>query len=763
MTRTLTRHTTLRAVIAAALGTIALASAPVASARLAAESGRRDMQPPVASALPVPKPFLAGTFDLPPELEAVLAQALTEPGAESAEATHYAVTDVREMGGWRIISVAGLAGMGRSGRWNIEDHGVWFGLALAHQGAGAGWTAAVQGSAAFSKMLADVPSSILPDQVRAEWAGQGQSTQALASRNIQFPWQPGTNMLYGMLGVHTNGFAGVVSNWQAVDFLSDGNTAAGHAPNMLHAAAPGAINYVCRDSGEQVSFKVGDLFYTHLVDMPNLQVGRVVSQGEALGSLKTGTFDMNCGHASQNADWFHVHWGFPSALTLSVDGWALSYTAGISNWVWTRSGVIRSPGTGWLQASAVTPTQPIVTPRAYLPLATRAALPEARALWISRFDWCGTPPCSRTRLEYLINKAADAHFNIIMFQTRATGDAYYTPGLEPWSYRLTSNTSQTLGTSPGWDPLAVAVQTAHGRGLQLHAYVNMYSNWECGRWFPPNTTAPLHPFWSLGYYQPPPAPYTYSSTWRVYSTTASGPQPMSVLDSGAPVPCSEYLWSSPGVQRVNEQNLAVIKNIVSRYAVDGVHMDRVRYPGPQFSTDPESLAAYTAALATTPGLSYGDWQRDNLSRWMTRIYTEVKAIRPQVKLSAAVWFTYKKTAAITFPTSQGYYDYYQDSHRWLTEGALDAIAPMIYGATFNGDYNKWRVLADDHTGVQGGRQVWLGIGAAITSADEIGNRIAYARGIGARGIAIWSAGTMDSNQYWDDLAAGPFRNIATAP
>jgi len=391
---------------------------------------------------------------------------------------------------------------------------------------------------------------------------------------------------------------------------------------------------------------------------------------------------------------------------------------------------------------------PELTPRAFLPRAAGGSAREIRALWISRFDWCGTPPCERATLEYLIGRAADAGFNTLLFQVRATGDAYYTPGLEPWSYRLTSALTATLGVDPGWDPLAVAIQAAHTRGLQLHAYVNMYSTWECGQWFPPTGTLPLHPFWSLSRTLDP-----YDASWRVYSTTASGPTPMSVSET-APVPCSEYLWSSPGVERVNEHHLAAIKDIVARYDVDGVHLDRVRYPGRQFSTDPDTLAAWEPL---SPTLALGDWQRDHLSRWIGRIYTEVKSIKPQVALSAAVWFTYKKTPAITFPTSQGYYDYFQDSHRWLADEALDAIAPMIYGATFNGDIAKWKVLADDHVAVQAGRQVWLGIGGVITPFIGISDRIAYARNIGARGIAVWSAGALERYQYWDDFRDGPFR------
>ncbi|MGQ9814032.1 MAG: family 10 glycosylhydrolase, partial [Candidatus Roseilinea sp.] len=694
-----------------------------------------------------PAQLVAGTVETPPGIEAAIKRALADRNAGSPDATHYAITDIqsveRDGKTWRIISLAGLAGLRDGQQWNIEDHGVWFGLALARQQAGGAWTAGVQGSATFDDLLARVPPTPQTLALRRHVLGTASrlTTQTIEAR---FPWQAGTSMLYGELGVHPNGFSTVVNGWQAVDFLSDSDNSAGHAPNRVYAAAPGVVDYVCRDNGGQVSFRVGNLFYTHFVNHADIYVGRVITQGEALGALKTGTFTFECGYAWQDPGWFHLHWGFPDAAQLNVEGWTLSYTQAIRNWVWRKGDALRLPGQGWLYAGGETAQE--LTPRAFLPVLVKPPLREARILWISRFDWCGTPPCDRARLEYLIHKAADARFNIVLFQTRATGDAYYTPGLEPWSYRLTSNTTHTLGTDPGWDPLAVAIETAHARGLQLHAYINMYSTWECGKWFPPTSTLPLHPFWALGYYQPPPAPYTYSATWRVYSDTIDGPKPMSVLSSGVPVPCHEYTWASPGVARVNEHNLAVIKDIVTRYDVDGIHLDRVRYPGKQYSTDPESLAAYSAALALSPTLTYADWQRDTLSRWIMRVYTEVKAIKPDLKVSAAVWFTYRKTPAITFPTTEGYADYYQDSHRWLSDGALDAMAPMIYGTTFNSDFDKWRALAEDHVSAQGSRQVWLGIGAAITSTAEINQRIAYARSLGAKGIAIWSAGTMESNQ-----------------
>lgn len=389
------------------------------------------------------------------------------------------------------------------------------------------------------------------------------------------------------------------------------------------------------------------------------------------------------------------------------------------------------------------------------PLYGSEPLIEARALWISRFDW-GSPPLRQDRLVYLINQAADAGFNIILFQVRGSADAYYTPRLEPWAYRLTSSNPADLGVDPGWDPLAVAIETAHSRGLQLHAYLNVYPIWECGRGAPPHTS-PEHPYWTLGFHRN--EPYYYDAGWRAHALLPDGPGAMGETTAD-PVPCQEYIWSSPGVARVHEQNLAVVRDIVRRYPVDGVHFDRIRYPGRQFSHDPETLSRLN--IAAEP-IAQADWQRHAITVWLATARGAVKAIRPTATVSAAVWFTYKKTAAMTFPTSQGYHDYFQDSHRWLREGMCDALVPMIYGAPFNENILHWQTLADDHLAVQGMRQVWLGIGAAIPSFYDIADRIVYARLIGARGISVWSASAVDANRYWDAFRAGPFREPASPP
>jgi hypothetical protein len=90
---------------------------------------------------------------------------------------------------------------------------------------------------------------------------------------------------------------------------------------------------------------------------------------------------------------------------------------------------------------------------------------------VSRFEYD-----SPTKIATIMQKAADANFNVVYFQVRGSGDAYYRSSLEPCSVGLCGH----LGGTPTWDPLAVAVQEAHSRGLQLHAWLNAFTGWGSG-------------------------------------------------------------------------------------------------------------------------------------------------------------------------------------------------------------------------------------------------------------------------------------------
>lgn len=426
-------------------------------------------------------------------------------------------------------------------------------------------------------------------------------------------------------------------------------------------------------------------------------------------------------------------------------------------------------GLMWLLAAPLSPSSylPLVmrqqTTRAtlYLPLVTRSSpttAPLRRALWLSRFDWTRTNVTpTQEALTALIEQAADAGFTDLLFQVRGQADAFYTPGLEPWSARLSGSQSATLGRDPGWDPLAVVIATAHARGMSVHAWVNVYPVWlapscvegVCEPLAPPQGVTPEHLFNRLTYSAG--GGYGLGWTWRAYSAIT---QPMT-LQRGA------YLWASPAVPQVQAHILAVVRDLVTRYPLDGLHLDNVRYPGPGYSFDPFTMAAY-AADPLSPTVPFALWQPDfqraQVTHLVTRLAEEAHAIRPELDVSAAAWPVYVDRWG--WGASSGYNDYDQDAQGWLQAGVVDGLAPMLYSALLVDDRAKWALSAQDYIEHRGSGWVWPGVavttsGGSCVPWDEIAARIDLARAYGAEGVAIFSAGGMATCGYWDAFASLP--------
>jgi uncharacterized lipoprotein YddW (UPF0748 family) len=376
---------------------------------------------------------------------------------------------------------------------------------------------------------------------------------------------------------------------------------------------------------------------------------------------------------------------------------------------------------------------------------------EARALWVTRWDYR-----SAADVETLIANAAGAGFNVVLFQVRGTADAFYASSLEPWAARL----SGTLGQNPGWDPLQTAVNAAHTHGIELHAYINVYPVW-VGAERPTQYCYPQHLYWTLSNRYWGVDPRFPSGAWRVYG---SNYEPMMLN--------SHYLYVTPAIPDMDEHIAAVANDIISRYAVDGVHLDLVRYPGPGYSYDPTTEAALAQG-----NISRADWQRQRVTQLVSRVYSEAILPRPEVQLSAAVWPVYKNHWG--WNASEGYHDYYQDSQGWVESGVIDAILPMIYPVdvsqspdAFTKDH--FTLLTSDFLDNDGGRHVLPGISAQYHSFDEIAQRIEIARNLGAPGHAIFSARLVIGDYpcadrlpchdpYWDDFAAGPYADEAELP
>lgn len=374
--------------------------------------------------------------------------------------------------------------------------------------------------------------------------------------------------------------------------------------------------------------------------------------------------------------------------------------------------------------------------------ARRAATPawaEARALWVSRFEYD-----SPTKIATIMQKAADANFNVVYFQVRGQGDAYYRSSLEPCAVSLCGR----LGGTPTWDPLEVAVREAHARGLQVHAWINAFTGWGSGS----STSCSL---------------LTESDAGNPRHILLARPQWKVVNSAGAAQPCpnsEEYIYLSPGNAGVRTRLARVSADITRRYAVDGIHLDRIRLPGTAWSYDTASVNAFGKSPSSAPA-EWSDFRRSLVNRAVKETYDSVMAVRPSVALSAAVWQIYQDKWS--WSSSQGFSQYFQDPAAWAKGGYFDVAVPMTYYATTPTycAFTDWACLLDDHLQrIQGasGRQLYIGIGAS-QGAAEVEKQIRLARQQGATGVSLYSYGTVESKGLWTVLKAGVFAQKAAVP
>ena len=364
--------------------------------------------------------------------------------------------------------------------------------------------------------------------------------------------------------------------------------------------------------------------------------------------------------------------------------------------------------------------------------------PEARALWVTRFDYD-----SESKIARIMEIAARAHFNIIYFQARAASDAYYRSDIEPCAALLCGK----LGGTPAYDPLEVAVREGHRRGLQVHAYLNALTGRAAG---------------IEGQCKPMPEP----DPGNPRHVLLDHPEWVMSDRTGRKLPCpnsEEYVWLSPSFPEVRTQLARVAADIARRYDVDGIHLDRIRYPGDAWSWDSASRAEF----GKNPSLYPADWKayRTSLvSRMVRETYDSVNAAKPQLVLSAAVWGIYYDKWH--WKTLAGKTDLMQDYRAWAKEGYMDILVPMTYSRIKARCARiDWGCMLDEH--IQGderetGRQMYIGIDAS-KGAREIVNQIRLARSRGVTGMAIFSFTDANNSNVWPLLERGVFSERAEIP
>ena len=319
-----------------------------------------------------------------------------------------------------------------------------------------------------------------------------------------------------------------------------------------------------------------------------------------------------------------------------------------------------------------------VVPSESLPGPTR----EFRGVWaatVANIDWPSssglTTAQQQDELVEMMDRAERLGFNAVVFQVRPVADALYASDLEPWSEYLTGREGRA--PDPYWDPLAYAVELAHARGLELHAWINPY---RAG-----------HP----------------ASTGVHAASHVSKTRPDLVRRYG------DYLWLDPGEPDAAAHSLAVVVDLVRRYDLDGVHLDDYFYPYPvqrrgrdvPFPDDD----SYRRAVEAGETLGRDDWRRQNVDRFIERMYDLVKAEKPHVKVGISPFGIWRPGYPEGVTGFDQYARLYADARRWQQEGWLDYLAPQLYWAIDSRGQSFPKLLAWWGQQNTAGRHLWPGL------------------------------------------------------
>ncbi len=320
---------------------------------------------------------------------------------------------------------------------------------------------------------------------------------------------------------------------------------------------------------------------------------------------------------------------------------------------------------------------------------------EVRAVWIATaagLDWPRTQDRGeqQSSLKKIVEDLKAAHFNTILFQVRPRGDAYYQSSYEPWAENLTG----TLGTDPGWDPLAFLIRAAHAAGIEVHAWFNLYK------------VRGLSPVPQ----SVPPHPSRRFPAW-IHDVDGEG-------------------WLDPGIPEVREYLLRVSLELVRRYDLDGINFDFIRYPGKNFPDD-ETYYHYGH------GRDRNDWRRSNIDRFVSAFYDSAMRLKPMLKVGSAPLGVFNTGSGESGGGALN--SYYQDSRAWLLNGKHDYLVPQLYwnlGATR--DDPDFAALLHSWKSASSGRQLWAGIAAYKPEVmRELAAQIDSSRAIGFDGQAFF--------------------------
>jgi len=346
---------------------------------------------------------------------------------------------------------------------------------------------------------------------------------------------------------------------------------------------------------------------------------------------------------------------------------------------------------------------------------------QVRAMWVVR-----TALTSRESIERFVEDAVSHGFNTLIVQVSGRGDAYFKSEIMPPAEEL-------IWAPRDFDPLATVLELAHARGLKVHAWLNDFFVYNLGgspAW--PQHVVNQHPEWITHNYQ------GISTADPALAVSRPGDL--------------EGAYVDPGLPEVREWVTSRFVEVVKKYPVDGIHHDFVRYPSrnygynpkvreifkEQYGVDPLDLRQRRTELREQLGAAkvgqldaaWEKFRRTNVTETVRMIHDAVKAIRPDIVISAAVFADVYSAGS----------DKAQEWPLWLKEGYIDVAVPMAYNTNTSLVESQIKMAVAR----KGQGEIWAGLGAykLLYQVDELVDQTQRAFKAGVTGVVYFDYASM---------------------
>lgn len=353
-----------------------------------------------------------------------------------------------------------------------------------------------------------------------------------------------------------------------------------------------------------------------------------------------------------------------------------------------------------------------------------AAAQEFRGAWVASVWNLNFPSKQglsaeqqKAEIRAILDVARKARLNHLFVQVRPESCALYSSTIEPWSRFLTGR----QGSGPGFDPLEYFVSEGRKRGIAIHAWLNPYR-----------------------------AGINAGNQRHAAHITNRYPQHTRKVGN--------LLWMDPGAPEVRRHLVSVVRDLVNRYDLAGIHLDDYFYPYPKPGKTLEfpDSATYNAYRSQGGTLSKADWRRDNVNQLVKDLHETVKSRKPSMLFGISPFGIYTKGEPPEVKAGLDQLNQiYSDPVRWMREGWVDYLVPQLYWKeggpqSFSALLRWWRSPRANPRGIP----IYPGIaldrlaGSHNWPLSEIATQLQLERTIGPgqnRGFVFYNIGQISSN------------------